>query len=540
MKTLYYNGDFVPMTGEGDTFEALLVADDGTIAAVGDYAELKERMDGAQEVDLKGATVCPGFIDPHSHFSGTTQYLTTVDLSFCESFEDIKQTMLRFMEERHVDSDGVIMGTGYDQNALVEGRHPDKSLLDQVSLDIPVVAMHASSHMAVANSKMLELAGITNDTPDPEGGHYGRSEDTGELTGYAEEPAALFPLFGIVQPRLKMDLPAMFPEMQRFYLEQGVTTCQDGATQEDFAQLFAHMAKAGQIKLDVVAYPMYGRDVKGMLDQGAEFVGQDYVGHYRIGGVKMFVDGSPQGRTAWMTEPYTPGEDGKEDYCGFGTMTDEEALDFALFALDGNYQLLCHCNGDAAADQYLRIYREALTKTSNPDAGKLRPVMIHCQCTRTDQYEAMAEINMIPSIFVSHVWYWGDVHIRNFGPERGSRISAARDALDNGLPFTFHSDTPVLKPNALESIWCAVNRVTKKGRQLDESQKVSAYEALRAVTANGAYQYGEEERKGTLEPGKLADLVILDKNPCKVDPMDIRDIKVLETVKEGESVYRRR
>ncbi|MCI1665220.1 MAG: amidohydrolase [Atopobiaceae bacterium] len=539
MKTLYHNGDFVPMTGETDTFEALVVADDGTIAFTGSLDEARAMAAGAEEVDLGGRTMLPSFIDPHSHMSGTIQYLTTVDLSFCESFADIVSAMRSFISERGIDEDGIVMGTGYDQNSLAEQRHPDRELLDQVSTTIPVIAIHASAHMGAGNGLALKLAGIDESTPDPEGGRYGRDAD-GRLTGYAEEPAALFPLYGIAQPRMHMDVPAMWPEMQRFYLEQGVTTCQDGATQEEYCSMFAGFAKAGMVKLDIVSYPMYGKDVDGMLADNSEFVGQDYVNHFRIGGLKMFVDGSPQGRTAWMTEPYLPSpDDPRTDFCAQGTMTDEEALDFALKALDGNRQLLCHCNGDAAADQYIRIYKEALAKTTNPDAGKLRPVMIHCQCVRKDQFEEMAKINMIPSIFVSHVWYWGDVHLRNFGPVRGGRVSAVHDALEAGLPYTFHSDTPVLRPNALESVWCAVNRKTKGGAQLDVDQEVSVYDALKAVTVNGAFQYGEEARKGTLEAGKLADLVILDKNPLKVDKWDIRNVHVDTTIKEGEVLFER-
>ena len=185
------------------------------------------------------------------------------------------------------------------------------------------------------------------------------------------------------------------------------------------------------------------------------------------------------------------------------------------------------------------MYKQALAESDNPDKHKLRPVMIHCQTTRRDQYQEMAEINMIPSIFTSHIWYWGDVHLKNFGPKRGGRISAVRDALDAGLHYTFHTDTPVILPNMLETVWCAVNRITRDGVQLDEDQKVGVFDALKGITVNGAYEYGEEDRKGTLEPGKLADLAILDANPLKVDPMAIRDIKVLETVKEGETVYRR-
>ena len=535
MRKLYFNADFVPMTGEGDTFEALLVADDGTIAFTGSLEEARSLAEGAEEVDLDGATVLPGLIDPHSHIAGTTQYIVAADLDGCRDFDEIVERLRAFAEKRGIAEDGIVMGVGYDQNALAESRHPDRHVLDRVSETTPVVAIHASSHMLVGNSKLMELSGITAETPDPEGARYGREEGN-VPDGYCEEPGAMWPVFAQVQPRQKMDMDAMIAEMQDVYLEHGITTCQEGATTADYANLFCHLASKGLLKMDVVSYPMYGEDVDAMLRDHADFVGPDYTGHFRIGGLKMFMDGSPQGRTAWMTEPYAPGPEG-EGFCGNPTMTDEQAYDFARKAIDGGHQLLAHTNGDAAADQYLRVYKKALEDSPNADKAALRPVMIHCQTARRDQYEAMGEINMIPSIFVSHVWYWADVHLKNFGPVRGGRVSACHDALECGLPFTFHCDTPVIRPNLFEAVWCAAKRVTKGGTQLDEDQKIGVYEGLKAITVNGAYQYGEESRKGTLEVGKLADLCVVAANPLKVELDEVRALKVLATIKEGETIW---
>ena len=539
MGKLFCNATFVPLTDEDARADALLVDDEGRIAFVGPLEEARERAGGAEEVDLGGAAVLPGLIDPHSHFTGSLQYLLFADLSACTSFAEIAETLREFAAKRHIGPDGVIMGNGYDQNNLVEQRHPDKSVLNAVSEDTPVLITHVSNHMGVANDCLLELAGVTPTTPDPEGGRYGRMDGTGDLDGYAEEPAAMNPFYAVTTPRLGLDFNAMIGDMQRIYLEHGVTTCQDGATAPDMAAVMAGLAKAGLLQMDIVAYPMWGTDVMATLAANAEFDSQRYTGHFRFGGLKMFLDGSPQGLTAWMTEPYVEGPDGERDWVAYGTMTDDDAAAFAKAAIDSNHQLLCHTNGDAAADQLLRVYEAARDASDNPDKAALRPVMIHCQTARADQYEKMAEIGMIPSIFSSHIWYWGDAHLRNFGPVRGGRVSACGDAARAGLPFTLHTDTPVLRPNLLEAAWCAVNRVTKAGAQLDEDQKVTPYQAMRAITFNGAYQYGEEADKGTLEAGKLADLVVLDRNPLAVDPREIRDIKVLATIKEGEVIYRR-
>lgn len=539
MTKLFRNATFYTMASEGERAEALVVDDDGAIAFVGPLDEARAVAPEADEADLDGATVLPGFIDPHSHFVGSMQYVLYADLTNATSFADIQERIRAFRAARHIGPDDVIMANGYDQNNLVEGRHPDKGVLDAAVSDVPVIAVHASNHMAVANSRLLELAGIDENTPDPEGGRFGRLAGTDEPDGYAEEPAAFNQLFAVTQPRMNLDFPALADDMQQVYLEHGITTCQDGATPASMADALCGLADAGKLKLDVVAYPMHGEDVDAMLEKHAAFDGPDYRGHLRIGGLKMFLDGSPQGLTAWMTEPYVRGPEGEDDWVAYGTMTDEDALAFALKAVDTSHQLLCHANGDAAADQLLRVYAAALEASDNPRKHELRPVMIHCQTARTDQYERMAELGMIPSIFSSHIWYWGDIHLRNFGPVRGGRISACGDARRAGLPFTLHTDTPVLRPNLLEAAWCAVNRVTKDGVHLDEDQKVSVYDALRAITANGAYQYGEEQRKGTLEAGKLADLAVLDRDPFAIDPAELRDVRVLATIKEGERVYER-
>ncbi len=207
--------------------------------------------------------------------------------------------------------------------------------------------------------------------------------------------------------------------------------------------------------------------------------------------------------------------------------------------MDENRQLLVHCNGDAASEQFLNAYEKAIAESSNPNKDNLRPVMIHCQTVRNDQLDRMAKLNMIPSIFVGHVYYWGDVHMRNFGPERGHHISPVKDALDRGMVINFHQDTPITKPNMLHSVWAAVNRISRGGNVIGEDQKIGVYDALKAVTINAAYEYFEEDSKGSIKEGKRADLVILSDDPMAVDPTAIKDIQVLETIKDGKTIYKR-
>ena len=216
-------------------------------------------------------------------------------------------------------------------------------------------------------------------------------------------------------------------------------------------------------------------------------------------------------------------------------MTDEQVLSAVRHAAEEGMQLLAHCNGDAACAQLLRCVKQA--EGEGIDAAALRPVMIHAQLLGRDQMEAVRRTGILPSFFVAHVYHWGDVHIRNFGMERARFISPAASALRLGIPFTFHQDTPVLPPDMMETVWCAVNRRTRDGALLD-GEAVDVWEALRAVTVNGAYQYFEEDRKGTIAPGKSADFTVLDRNPLAVEPMGLREIRVLATIKEDDCLWR--
>ena len=251
------------------------------------------------------------------------------------------------------------------------------------------------------------------------------------------------------------------------------------------------------------------------------------------------MDGSPQGKTAWLTQPYWEPPKGQEPgYCGYGTQTDEAVLSYFQGCIQRNLQVNVHANGDAAADQFLRCYRKAL-ETTNPTA-KLRPVMVHAQTVREDQLDQMKALGILPTFFLDHIWFWGDYYYESIlGPERAERISPAGSAVKKGIPFTLHQDPPVKMPYPLLAIHNAVNRRTQKGRVLGEGQKISVMEAIRGVTINGAYQYFEENQKGSLEPGKYADLVILDRNPLRVSTAQIKNIQVLEPIKQGETRWKR-
>ena len=257
-----------------------------------------------------------------------------------------------------------------------------------------------------------------------------------------------------------------------------------------------------------------------------------YYRHLKLGGIKLMLDGSPQARTAWMRKPY----EGEREYCGYPVRSDEWVRRVLENAIRAGLQPLAHCNGDAAAQQFLDQWEAAMKSVGH--GTELRPVMVHAQTVGMDQLDRMKGLGMEPSFFVGHCWFWGDVHMKNFG-ERAQHISPVRSALNRGLIPNFHQDAPVTPPNMIHSVWCAVNRITRNGARVGASEAVSPYEALIAATHGGAYSYFEEDTKGMLCPGAVADLVVLNADPTGIEPEKIREIRVLETVKNGKTVFSR-
>ena len=536
MSTIYYNGKIITMA-EPDAQSAItnapeaLLVKNGKIVAVGTYDQVyTQAPKHVRFVDLQGKCLMPGFIDPHGHAVMSGQTGMMADLSQCESFEQIISELKAYIARNRITEKGAVIGFGYDHNFLAEKAQPDKTVLDQVSREIPIMIMHVSAHLACANSAALHLSGITAQTPNPEGGVIGRLPGSMEPSGYLEESGMQLLQQALIK-RFKPKIAQMFRGIQQKYIENGITTIQDGATTKSDFSILKLMSSLGLLKVDVVAYPLITAGGENLLQKNKKQV-RKYRKHLKIGGYKLVLDGSPQGRSAWMSEPYL-GE--PADYCGYPWMQDDQVYRSTKLAVESGQQLLAHCNGDAASQQFLDAYNKALSETG--EVRDLRPVMIHCQTVRNDQLDRMAKLNMIASIFVGHVWYWGDVHIKNFGPARGHHISPVKDALTRGIHVNFHQDPPVTRPNMLHSVWCAVNRISRDGEVIGEDQKIDVYQALKAVTTEGAYQYFEEDTKGTLSVGKRADMVILSDSPLETDTMEIRNIRVLETIKDGKRIY---
>lgn len=525
MKTLYYGGKIITMA-EPLYAEAVLV-DGEEIAAVGDKEELTALAGDCRHVDLEGRTLMPGFIDAHSHFSQVAMSFLQVSLDGVSDVTEMKRRIREFILRNDIKRGEWINARDYDNNIMPESGNPSLCELDDFAPDNPLVIHHKSGHMGLMNSAALRELDITEETPQIEGGKI--EMGNGGPTGYLEENAFFTYLKKIPMPSADILMRA-FEAAQEKYASYGITTFQDGMFVNEMIPLYKMILSAGMLKLDLVAFPD-----AATWDRAVEELGQtEAESHFKLGGIKAFLDGSPQGRTAWMRTPYAD----DCNYFGYGTLSDEQLCDIMKKAAEEKVQLICHCNGDGAAQQFL----ECLEKTEAvfPDYKERRPVIIHGQLIGTDQLREAARLGAMVSFFVAHVYHWGDVHIKNFGLERAEKISPASSALKEGVRFTFHQDAPVINQDMLETVWCACARTTSSGICLGSEEAISVYEALKAVTVNGAYQYFEEDIKGTLEAGKLADMVVLGSNPLEASLSQLRSIEVCAAIKGGKCVFCRK
>lgn len=538
--TLYSGGPIITVDDRQPNAEAIVVRD-GRIAFVGTSKAARDFSPQAQHIDLQGHTLAPGFIDAHGHVSGVGLQALSANLLPAPDGEGNSipalQKIMREFRAHPTTAEGykVLIGFGYDDSQLVEQRAPTRHDLDAIAADIPVILMHQSGHIGAYNSKALELAGITADTPNPPGGVIRREPGSNVPDGVLEESAHNIALAKLMPAMTAEQSLAMIEAGQALYMKYGYTTAQDGKSDAGTLQLLPMAAKAGKLKIDVVAYPDIEVALQNPAMQGP-FYGLNYSDHYRIGGVKISLDGSPQGKTAWLTKPYYKIPEGeKPDYAGYPAFPTAKVDDLLTQAWGHGWQVLAHANGDAAIDQLIHAVSAAETKY--PDKH-LVPVLIHGQTLRKDQVGELRRLGIFPSLFPMHTYYWGDWHRDSvLGPERAENISPTQWVLDAGMVFTSHHDAPVVFPDSMRVLDATVNRVTRSGRVLGPDQRVSPAIALKAITLWAARQYGEESSKGSIEVGKRADLVLLSDNPLSIERSQLHTIKVLQTIKDGEVVY---
>lgn len=526
MKTVYYNGEIVTMCGNGDMVQAVMT-EGGKILKIGTVDEMKKAKGSCTWIDLQGKAMLPGFIDPHSHFISYATSLMQADLNGAESIEEIGKRIQEFIKANYVKPGEWVKARGYDHNFLQGRRHPSMEELNQMSPRNPLVIQHQSGHVGLMNAEGLKKLGITRETAKESEGMIGVNE--AGLTGYLEESAFINNVQKIPM-ETQEQFEAAMGKAQEKYLSYGITTMQEGMVMGVMLPFMKYAAETDFLKIDYAAYLDFHEREKLVPEFKDHML--VYKNHFKIGGYKVFLDGSPQSKTAWVSRPYEgTGE------LGYPILKDDIVENACEISVQDGVQLLAHCNGDAACQQFIDAYRKASEKT-DAESADIRPVLVHAQLLTKKQLKEVKELHMFPSFFVGHVFYWGDIHLENLGCQRAKEISPLKTAVDMQIRFSLHTDAPVTEPDQMHTVWCAVNRLTKKGVSLGAKECVTPYQALRGITIDAAYQYHEEKEKGTIEPGKRADFVILDKNPLKTDPGEIRNIKVLETIKDGVSVYR--
>ena len=539
--SIYLGGPILTMNDAQPNAEAVAVRG-GRIAAVGSRADmLKMKGTDTRVVDLQGKTMLPGFIDPHSHFSGVGMQAIAANLlpppdGDNASIAQLQETLRKYMQSSpEPKALGIVLGFGYDESQLQEQRHPTRDELDAISTTLPILAFHQSGHFAALNSLALERAGITAGTPDPQGGVIRRRKGSQEPDGVVEENAFYMALSRLMPKLSDAQTSDWMKKSQDLYLQYGYTTAQDGRTDPNAMAASIAAAKAGVLKIDVVSYP----DILTLGDSKvmeSPYYGRDYLQHLRIGGVKLVLDGSPQGKTAWLGQPYFKAPEGQPaNYVGYSVVPTDKANDMVTKAFQNGWQILVHANGDAAIDQFIGAVRVAGERVPGSDR---RPVLIHGQTLRKDQVAQLDTLGIFPSLFPMHTFYWGDWHRESvLGPERAENISPIDWVLARGMRFTSHHDAPVALPSTIRVLDSTVNRTTRTGRVLGAEHRTDPTTALKSMTLWAAYQHFEEDRKGSIEPGKLADFVVLSDNPVTMPRAQLSTLKVVQTIKEDKSLY---
>lgn len=532
---LFFNGTIITLDEHNSTVEAVGICDD-KIVATGSYRDVLDQLpDNCAKRDLNGQTLIPAFIDPHGHFpdSGFVANFRA-DLSApphgnCKSLDDV---FARLADKAAQTPKGEwVMGAAFDETAMEEGRMPTRDELDRVSKDHPVWVIHSSGHCGVANSAALSHQNIVEETPDPLGGRYFRDEN-GRLTGYMEGLAAMGEMadthFLITPEKFAVGFKSSLEE----YLSHGVTLAQNSWTAKPLLKLFEEFAEKDDPGIDLILLPVSEDEPE--ISRSGIVATWPKSRHITLGPRKLLTDGSFLMRTAYLTEPYFTGKDGATPDSGLPYMEREELFSEVRKLHDLGFQIHTHCNGDAACDMYLDAIDNALQGNPRKDH---RHTVIHGQVMRKDQLKRCSSLGVTVSFFPAHVFYWGDKHYSEFlGPERSQDISPAHWAEQAGVRFTIHNDAAVTPTRPLHLIHTAVTRKTLSGRILGQHQRISVQSALRAHTIDAAWQVFQENERGSVEAGKLADLVILDQNPMDA-PDAIDQISVVETIRRGKTVW---
>ena len=527
------NGTVITLDPDVPESSAFAVVGD-RFCGVGTEDKIRKWVDEeTQVVDLGGKTVMPGFIEPHNHISFYAIQLKQVDCSPLVN-QGIGEVKDRIRAMAEMSEPGTwIRGFGYDDTLIDDKRHLNRSDLDEVAPENPVLIFHVTGHLCYTNSLGLKIGGITAKMPQPQGGEI-HKDDRGEPTGLLLEPGAMAPLVAHVPLTATEEFLEVLPRAIRHYHQAGITSCHDAAIGyagegPHLFQAYQELQARGELTLGIYM-TIVEHVYRNIIDMG---LGPGFGSErLKLGSVKLFQDGSIQALTAALSETYH----NRTDFKGNLIMPQETLDELVEKYHRKGFQIAIHANGDRAIESVLTAFEKA--DRLHPGHGANRHMIIHCQMASHDQISRMKDLGVIPNYFVNHVYYWGDRHESIFlGPDRSRRIDPLKSTLDQGWKFVLHSDLPVTPVDPLFSIHTAVNRITREGKVLGPEERVPVLEALKAYTINAAYCSFEEKIKGSIDPGKLADFTVLSDNPLTVEPEAIKDIQVLATAVDGRIVH---
>ena len=511
------------------------------IVATGPAKEiLKLKTSSTRVIELGDNALVPGFIDAHGHMTIVAKLTEMIDLASppvgrVENINDIVALVKSKIDKQQLAPGTWVLGFGYDDSLLEEKRHPNRDDLDRASLDHPVMLTHVSGHLATVNSAALQQQNIDQNTSNPPGGVVRRRPGSREPNGVMEETAMGLFSRNLLAPIDDDKFEGLVRQTIKRYVSYGITTIQDGGANMSDIERLRVSAKRESYAADVVVFPwsnFFDDDQLAAIEAESS-----YTNGLRLGGVKFGLDGSPQGRTAFLSQPYNEGPPGAApDYRAYPTYPAEKFNPKIAQLIERRIPTLVHANGDAAIDMLINGVAAALDNREPPDH---RTVIIHAQLMRKDQLESTKRLGLVPSYYSAHPFFWGDWHRQSFGEERAAFISPAAETARMQIPFTIHNDAPIVPPDMMRLMWIAVNRKTRSDYVLGPDQRLTPMQALHAITLGAAYQYFEEDKKGSITQGKQADLVILERNPLLANPDTLKDISIVETFARGQSVFKK-
>lgn len=539
--TIFYGGPVVTVNAKNEEVQAIAVQG-GKIVAVGSKESVIQDWQSktTQIIDLKGQTLMPGFVEPHVHiivtavFEGLGLNLSNFTLPY-----DTKESLIAKMRThlKTIPPGGWLFGFGVDPSRtspfMAELTADD---LDKVSTTVPIFIVNQSGHIGYVNHKAIELAGITNKTPNPAGGGIYVKDAQGKLTGKLVEPPSYLPFMAKMPNPTEAELFGAIQGTMKKIASTGVTTASEMSVGGNFG-----VDKEVAIYKAIFAKNASPIRLRGYLFSETLPAGYNAIkpnegnDQLRFIGIKYIADGSTQGLTAALSEPYTYPRG--STWSGALNYKDADIQASMKSYFDQGWQISTHSNGDKAIDQALNSYAKLLAGNKQPQDRRLR--IEHFTVNNAAQAKKAVQLGVVPSFTIGHVHYWGSA-FDNFiiGPERAKRIDPAAEIKRAGGKFTLHSDTPVSNVGPLNYITEAVTRVWQlpPKKVLGPDQVISVDDAIRAITIDAAYQIFADHIVGSLEVGKQADLVILEKNPRKTPPAEIRNIKVNETWIDGKKI----